>query len=407
MVGRPPEYTPKMNSSKRKICVVTGSRAEYGLLIPLLKRIQQDPHVTLQIVATAMHLSPEFGLTYRDIKADGFKIDKKIELLLSSDTAVGITKSMGLAFVGFADAFAELKPDILVLLGDRFETFCAAASGCVARVPIAHIHGGEITEGAIDDAFRHAITKMSHLHFTSTEEYRQRVIQLGENSDRVFNVGAIGIENIKNLPLLAKDKLEKDLGFNLGERYFLVTFHPVTLERDSAENQFKELLSALGQVILDSDDKVKILFTKANADTEGRIINQLIDDYVASQSDGSIAITSMGQLRYLSAMKHAAVVIGNSSSGIIEAPSFKVPTVNIGDRQKGRVHAKSVFNCEPESSAIRRGIETVLSPSFVDGLANMSNPYEGQRTSTEIVETIKRIKLDNLIMKRFYDLDVS
>ena len=388
----------------RKICIITGSRAEYGLLYWLIKEIQEDPDLNLQIIATCMHLSPEFGLTYHEIEADGFLIDKKIEMLLSSDTPVGITKSMGLAFLGFADAFAELKPDIIVLLGDRFETFCAAGAACVARIPVAHIHGGEITEGAIDDAFRHAITKMSHLHFTSTEEYRRRVIQLGEDPDRVFNVGAIGVENIRKLLLLSKEALQKEIGFNLGERYFLVTFHPVTLESGTAENQFKSLLNALDQVTSDPNHSTKIIFTKANADTDGRVINQLIDEYVAEHSDKAITFTSMGQLRYLSAMKYAAAVIGNSSSGIIEAPAFKVPTVNIGKRQKGRVQARSVIDCEAEVTAIRESIETALSPAFMDGLTDTSNPYEGISTCETIVGILKKTQLNGLIKKSFYDL---
>ena len=396
-----------MNSSKRKICVITGSRAEYGLLYPLLKRIQKNPHTTLQIVATCMHLSPEFDLTYREIEADGFKINKKVEMLLSSDTPVGVTKSMGLAYIGFADAFAELKPDILVLLGDRFETFCAAASAYVARIPIAHIHGGEITEGAIDDAFRHAITKMSHLHFTSTEAYCQRVIQLGEHPERVFNVGAIGIENIKNLPLLTKEKLQDDIGFNLGERYFLVTFHPATLDESTAEEQFKNLLNALDQVTSDSNKLIKIIFTKANADTDGRIINSLIDDYVAEHSDMAIAFTSMGTLRYLSAMKHSAAVVGNSSSGIIEAPTFKVPTINIGRRQKGRIQAQTTINCQPEVDSILKSIHTALSSAFIAGLSGMTNPYEQSNTCSTIVDLLEKINLEGLINKSFYDLHLS
>jgi len=391
----------------RKICVVTGTRAEYGLLFWLMKEIQEDIGLELQLIATCMHLSHEFGLTYREIEADGFKIDRKIEMLLSSDTAVGITKSMGLAHIGFADALAELKPDLIVLLGDRFETLCAASSACVGRIPIAHIHGGETTEGVIDEAFRHAITKMSHLHFTSTEEYRRRVIQLGEHPDRAFNVGAIGIENVRKLPLLSKEELERDIGFDLGNRYFLVTFHPVTLEQSTAEDQFKNLLNALDQVTTDSKEPMKIIFTRANADTGGRIINHLINNYVTTHSDKAIAFNSMGQIRYLSAMKHAAAVIGNSSSGIIEAPTFKVPTVNIGNRQKGRVQAPSTINCMPQAGAILQSIETSLSPAFVEGLSGMTNPYDRVNTCSTIVGLLEKINLEGLIIKRFYDVRLS
>jgi len=391
----------------RKICVITGTRAEYGLLHPLMKLIHEDPDLKLQIIATCMHLSPEFGLTYREIEADGFNIDKKIEMLLSSDSAVGISKSMGLAFIGFADAFAELKSDIVVLLGDRFETFCAAGSACVARIPIAHIHGGETTEGAIDDAFRHAITKMSHIHFTSTDEYRRRVIQLGEHPDRVFNVGAIGVENIRNLPLLTKDELEKEIGFDLGERYLLVTFHPVTLEQATAQHQFKILLSALDKLTSVINPATRMIFTKANADTDGRIINQLIDDYVSVHKEKAVAFSSMGQLRYLSAMKHAAAVVGNSSSGIIEAPSFKVPTVNIGDRQKGRIRATSVVGCTPILEEIIRAIQKATSRDFEETVQHAINPYEKQGTAKTITTILISRELSQIRMKSFFDVSLD
>jgi GDP/UDP-N,N'-diacetylbacillosamine 2-epimerase (hydrolysing) len=390
----------------RKICIITGTRAEYGLLRPLMELIQDDPALNLQIIATCMHLSPEFGLTYREIEADGFKIDKKIEMLLSSDTPVGITKSMGLAFLGFADAFAELQPDIVVLLGDRFETFCAAGAACVARLPIAHIHGGEVTEGAIDDAFRHAITKMSHLHFTSTEEYRRRVIQLGEHPDRVFNVGAIGVETIMKLPLLGKEELQKKIGFNLGDRYFLVTFHPVTLESSTAEDQFKSLLNALDQVTSDPNQSTKIIFTKANADTDGRVINHLIDEYVAEHSENAIAFTSMGQLRYLSAMKYGTAVVGNSSSGIVEAPSFGIPTVNIGDRQKGRIKAKSVIDCDTGVKDIIVALRISLSHEFTNMVKTIHNPYEKANTAMNIKDILRQAKLSGILKKQFFDMDL-
>jgi GDP/UDP-N,N'-diacetylbacillosamine 2-epimerase (hydrolysing) len=306
---------------KRKICVVTGTRAEYGLLYWLMKEIESNKDLELQLIITGMHLSPEFGLTYKEIEKE-FKIDKKIEMLLSSDTPVGISKSMGLAQISFAEAYDELKPDIVVVLGDRYEIFSAVSAALVSRIPIAHIHGGEITEGAIDEAFRHSITKMSHIHFTATEEYRKRVIQLGENPDRVYNVGAMGIENIRRIKLLSKEEFEKSINFKLNEKNILVTFHPVTLENNTAENQFSELLEAI--------DKLKntnIIFTKANSDTDGRIINKMIDEYVLKNRHKAIAFTSLGQLRYLSAMQYVDAVVGNSSSGIVEDPSFKIGTV--------------------------------------------------------------------------------
>lgn len=383
----------------KKICVFTGTRAEYGLLKPLMDEIVKDDSLRLQLLVTGMHLSPEFGLTYQVIENDGFVIDEKVEILLSTDTPTGISKSMGLGLIGYAEALSRLAPDIVVILGDRFECLAMACVCLNARIPIAHIHGGETTIGAADEAFRHCITKMSHLHFTSTEEYRQRVIQLGEHLDRVFNVGAIGIENIRNLPLLSKEELARDLGFALDVPYFLVTFHSVTLEHATAEEQFKNLLGAL-----DEQGNAKLIFTKANADTDGRIINQLIDEYVASHPEKAIAFTSMGQLRYLSAMKHCAAVVGNSSSGIIEAPSFKVPTVNIGDRQKGRVRAESVIDCEPKLESIKSSLEKVLSPEFADSLQDMVSPYEKPNTASGIVSTIKIADLKYIVKKMFYNL---
>lgn len=389
-----------MSYKPRTICIVTGTRAEYGLLYWLMKEIQEDPDLGLQIITTGMHLSPEFGLTYRQIEKDGFKIDQKIEMLLSSDTPVGISKSMGLGMIGFPDAYDDLKPDIVVLLGDRFEIFCAASSACVSRIPIGHIHGGETTQGAVDEAFRHSITKMSHLHFTSTEEYRKRVIQLGESPDRVFNVGALGIENIRKLPLLSREDLEKEIGFSLGNGCVLVTYHPVTLEQATAKMQFQNLLDAI-----DAVDDLRVIFTKANADTEGRIINQMIDNYVATEKGKATSFTSLGQLRYLSAMKHVDAVVGNSSSGIVEAPSFKIPTVNIGDRQKGRIQTKSVINCSPTKDGIIQALKQALSPEFRQSIQDMTNPYERENTVKNIKAIIKHFDLINILKKEFYDME--
>ena len=385
----------------------TGTRAEFGLLRSVMQGIQDSPDLILQIIATGMHLSPEFDMTIQELRENGFEPDETVEILLSGDTPTAICKSMGLGLIGYGEAIQRLQPHIIVMLGDRFETFCMAAVAQVCCVPVAHLYGGETTEGAIDDAFRHAITKMSHLHFTSTQEYRRRVVQLGEHPERVFNVGAIGIENIRKLPLLSKEELEKAIGFDLGNLYFLVTFHPVTLEQSTSEKQFKNLVDALDQVSADSNELMKIIFTKANADTDGRIINYLVDDYVIGHSDKAIAFTSMGTFKYLSAMKHCAAVVGNSSSGIVEAPTFKVPTVNIGKRQKGRVQATSTINCRPEVRSILNSIDTALSPSFIAGLSDMTNPYDLPNTCSTIVGLLKKVKLEGLINKTFYDLHLS
>lgn len=384
---------------KRKVCVITGTRAEYGLLSGLMKEIDSDPAMELQIIATCMHLSPEFGLTFREIEEDGFRINKRVEMLLSSDSPIGISKSMGLACIGLCEAYSDLKPDLIVLLGDRFEVLCAASTACVARIPVAHIHGGEITQGAMDEAFRHAVTKMSHLHFTSTEEYRRRVIQLGEDPDRVFNVGALGIENIRKFNLLSKDALEKEINFSLGDKSILVTFHPVTLEPGKTGFQFQSLLGAV-----DSMESLQIIFTKANADTEGRTINRMIDDYVSGNAHKAIAFASMGQLRYLSAMTHVNAVVGNSSSGIIEAPSLKTATVNIGDRQKGRVKTESVIDCEANEDSIKKALLRALAPEFSERTRCVKNPYEKENSAVQMKEVVKRFDLKGIIKKEFYDL---
>jgi len=382
----------------RKICVVTGTRAEYGLLYWLMKEIQSDTQLELQIIVTGMHLSPEFGLTYKEIEKE-FKIDKKIEMLLSSDTSVGISKSMGLAQISFAEAYEELNPDIVVVLGDRFEIFSAASAAMIARIPIAHIHGGETTEGAFDEAIRHSITKMSHLHFVATEDYRRRVIQLGEAPERVFNCGAPGLDSVAKLGLLEKDEFEKAIGFKLGMKNLLVTFHPATLEKCTAENQFQQLLDALDELT-----DTSVIFTKANADTDGRAINKMVDEYVASHNDRTIAFTSMGQLRYLSALQYVDAVVGNSSSGLIEAPSFKIGTINIGDRQKGRIKANSVIDCLPEKEAIVGALKKLYSSSFQSELSNVTNPYGEGGASVKISATLRSISLSNILKKRFHDL---
>lgn len=386
---------------KRKICVVTGTRAEYGLLFWLMKEIEADSELELQIIATGMHLSPEFGLTYQTIEKD-FKIDKKIEMLLSSDTSIGISKSMGLAMISFAESYEDLKPDIVVVLGDRYEIFSAASAAMVSRIPIAHIHGGEATEGLIDEPIRHSITKMSHLHFTATDEYKNRVIQLGEHPNRVFNVGGMGVENIKRVKLLSKDEFEKSIGFKLNKKNILVTFHPVTLESSTAKEQFQELLN-----VIDELEDTNIIFTKANSDTDGRVINQMIDEFVAKNSHKSKSFTSLGQLRYLSALQFVDAMVGNSSSGLAEAPSFKIGTINIGDRQKGRIKATSVIDCKPNKNSIHQAFVKLYSQEFQKVIKETTNPYGDGYASKKIVETLKTVDLENILKKSFYDLKVE
>ena len=384
----------------RKICVVTGSRAEYGLLYWILKAIQDDADLSLQLIVTGMHLSPEFGLTWRQIVADGFTISSKVEMLLSSDSSVGISKSMGLGLIGFADALNELQPDLLVVLGDRFEIFAATQAAMNQRIPIAHIHGGELSEGAVDDAIRHAISKMAHLHFTATETYRRRVIQLGEQPSRVFNVGAPGLDNVYRLPLLDRPQLEQALGIALGKRNLLVTFHPVTLENATAGEQFNQLLLAL-----DSFDDINIIFTHANADADGRVIAAMIDNYSRRHADRVASFVSLGALRYLSTLRQVDAVVGNSSSGLLEAPAFKIPTINIGDRQRGRICADSVLNCPPEAEAIRQALQAVFSGELAELLKTVRNPYGKGGASLKIKKLLKNCELSGLLKKNFYDIN--
>jgi GDP/UDP-N,N'-diacetylbacillosamine 2-epimerase (hydrolysing) len=383
----------------KKICVITGTRAEYGLLYWTLKQIQEAQDFDLQLCATGMHLAPEFGLTYKQIEKDGFYIDEKIEILLSSDSSVGISKSIGLGVIGFSEAFHRLKPDLIFILGDRFEIFSAATAAMVSKIPIAHCHGGEATEGLIDESIRHSITKMSQLHFTSTEEYRNRVIQLGENPNRVFNVGALGIENINKLQLMDKSATENSMNLKLAKNNILVTFHPVTLEDATAENQFLELLEAI-----DSLQDTNIIFTKPNADTDGRIIISLIDQYVATHSNKSVAFISLGQLRYLSLLQHVDMVVGNSSSGLIEVPSFKIPTINIGDRQRGRLKSKSVIDCEPIKDSIIKAFEIAKSASFKKSLDSLENLYGTGNSSDKIMTVLRNIDIKEILKKKFYNL---
>jgi len=386
--------------TKRSVCVVTGSRAEYGLLYWLMKEIQIAKDLELQIIATGMHISPEFGNTYRQIEQDGFKIDKKVEMLLSSDSEVGITKSMGLGLIGFADAIDNLKPDLIIVLGDRFEIFSAVSAAMIAKIPVAHLHGGEATEGAFDESIRHSITKMSHLHFTATEEYKKRVIQLGEQPERVFNVGAVGVDNIKKLTLLSREEFEKSIDFSLAQRNLLITFHPVTLENATAREQFTNILQAV-----DKQVDTHLIFTKANADTNGKVINQMIDEYVTLHPEKAIAFTSLGQLRYLSALQYVDGVVGNSSSGLVEVPSFKICTINIGDRQRGRIKADSVIDCDTSVESIQSSLNKLFSPLFQEQLQQIKNPYGNGGASKKIVEIIRIFSLDRVLKKRFYNIN--
>jgi len=386
----------------RKICIFTGTRAEYGLLKPLLDKIKKDRQLELQIIVSGMHLSTEFGLTYKEIEKDDFRISKKVDISLDSDKPTGICKSTGLGIIKLSKVYAQLRPDIVVILGDRFEALAAATAAMILRMPIAHLNGGEATFGVIDEAIRHSITKMSHLHFTSTETYRKRVIQLGESPKRVFNVGALGLDNIKSLKLLNRKVLEKELNFKFNKHNLLVTFHPVTLETNTAGKQFQNLLTAL-----DSLRDTNIIFTKANADSGGRAINRMIDKYILRNAHKSMAVASMGQLRYLSTMQFVDAVVGNSSSGIIEVPSFKIGTINIGNRQKGRIQARSVINCKPLKDDIRGAIRKLYSKEFQSLLNNIVNPYGDGRTARRIKNILKDYNIDSILKKRFYDLGVD
>lgn len=382
----------------KKISVVTGTRAEYGLLRWVMEGIRQSPKLKLQLVVTGMHLSHEFGMTVDTIEADGFVIDRKVEMLLSSDTSMGITKSMGVGMIGFADALAELDPDLMLILGDRYEIFTAAASAMIARIPIAHLHGGETTEGVIDEAMRHSITKMSHLHFVAAEEYRRRVIQLGEQPEHIFNVGGLVTDNIQRLKLLSCDELEEALDFKLAKRNLLITFHPVTLEQNTCAQQMDNLLAALSDL-----EETGLIFTMPNADNDGRILFKKIKRFCAEHPNAR-AFTSLGQLRYLSCIQHVDGVVGNSSSGLLEVPSFRKGTINIGDRQRGRLRATSVIDCKPERRSIGRALTRLFSDEFKAQLPKVVIPYKSEGASEMIVKILEQEHLDNLLKKRFYDL---
>ncbi len=383
--------------SKRKICVVTGTRAEYGLFYPILKKIQTSNILELQLVVSTMHLSSEFGLTYEQIEKDGFVIDEKIENLLSSDTKSAIAKSTGLATILLSDTFNRLKPDIILLLGDRYETLAAATTAMLMNIPIAHIHGGELTEGAVDEQIRHAITKMSYLHFVSTKEYRKRVIQMGEDPDRVFNSGAPGIDNIMNLNLISKEELEDDLSWKFGEKIAIFTYHPETLFCNDVLKDIRQILKTIQKT------ELNILFTYANADDNGHIINQEIEKFCIQDTQKYKVVKSLGQLRYLSAMKYIDLLIGNSSSGIIEAASFQKPVVNIGDRQKGRLQSGNVIDCDIKS--LKNAINQALSIEFIEKCKKVENIYGHSNASETIVEKLEYKELLN--KKKFNDLEIK
>jgi GDP/UDP-N,N'-diacetylbacillosamine 2-epimerase (hydrolysing) len=385
---------------KKKICVVTGTRAEYGLLRNIISLIERDEDIDLQLIVTGMHLTSEYGNTFMAIEEDGHKIDKKIDILLSSGSEVGVAKSMGLATIGFAEAFQELRPDVLLVLGDRFEILSAAQAAMIHKIPICHIHGGETTEGLIDEAIRHSVTKMSHLHFTSTESYRKRVIQLGESEDRVFNVGAPGLDTILSIEALSKQELGESLGIEVKDRLFVITYHPVSLERISPRVAMNELIKSLKKY-----PDVTQIITLPNSDPNSKEIMEMIKEY-SNDHPNVHAFTSLGQKRYISAIKAADVVIGNSSSGLIEVPFVKTPTINIGNRQKGRISGVTVIQCNEVEKEIDQAIEKSLSEPFKKIVAESTSLYGDGGSSKRIIDSIKNFNFDGVLFKKFNDLTI-
>ncbi len=385
--------------NKRKVCIVTGTRADYGLLKWVIEGVNNSTQLELQLIATGMHLSGEYGLTYKEIEADGFNIVRKINMLVSSDTAASISKSIALGMIGFSDALEQLKPDLVILLGDRFEILAAATTAMISAIPIAHIHGGEKTEGAFDEAIRHSITKMSQIHFVATEEYSKRVIQLGEDPQNVFNFGGLGVDCINNLKLLELDKLEESLSIRFKSKNLLITFHPVSLEEGSSKRYIEELLSALDEL-----EETNLIFTMPNSDIENKVISQEINAFCKRKKD-AYSFVSLGQKRYLSCVKYVDGVIGNSSSGILEVPTFKKGTINIGDRQLGRIRCASIIDCKNDRASILKAIKELYSDDFQSQLPNVKNPYGEGGASRKIVKTIEKLSLDSIIRKRFHDLN--
>tara|TARA_B100000795_G_scaffold269912_1_gene261085 strand:+ start:2064 stop:3227 length:1164 start_codon:yes stop_codon:yes gene_type:complete len=385
--------------NKRKIAIFTGTRAEYGLLYWIIKEIHESKDLELILMVGGTHLSHEYGMTIDQIRKDGFPISDKLEFILSSETPVGISKSMALALISSAESFERNTPDLLIVLGDRFEALAITQSAMIARVPIAHIHGGETTEGLIDEAIRHSITKMSHFHFTSTDEYRKRVIQLGENPANVFNYGAPGIDSIKKIKLLNKRELSKKIHFSLNTPYFMLTYHPVTLSNSGGEEELNHLLQAL-----DSYPNFNLIVSYPNADTNSRGLIERLEAYKNTNPDRVYLSHSLGQLKYLSLLKHSELAIGNSSSGLIEAPSFKIPTINIGHRQSGRISGNTVISCDAKVKDIKKSIDKATSNSFKEKIKNSKNPYGDGKSSKKIVNFIKKVDLNNILMKRFFNL---
>lgn len=382
----------------RKVCVVTGTRAEFGLLRWLMNDLAATEAIELQIIATGTHLSPEFGMTISEVESTGFTVNEKIEMLLSADTGTAIAKSTGLGMIGFSDAYARLRPDLVVVLGDRFEIFAAAATAMLMGLPVAHLNGGEATEGAFDEALRHSITKMSHLHFVAAEEYRHRVIQLGEVPEHVFTVGGTGVDAIRRIALLGRPELESAIDFRFGGHNLLVTFHPVTLQSGAGERQFAELLAALEQF-----PEINLVFTQSNADPGGRRLAEMLEKFLANRSNAR-CYSSLGQLRYLSCLQFVDAVVGNSSSGLAEAPSFHIGTINIGDRQKGRLKSTSVIDCQPDRQSIAVALQRLYDPEFQSALGDAVNPYGDGGASARIAEIIRSFPLEGIIQKAFHNL---
>ncbi|MCD4741900.1 MAG: UDP-N-acetylglucosamine 2-epimerase [Desulfobacteraceae bacterium] len=385
---------------KRKVLIFTSTRAEYGLLRRVVLKIEKSEGLDLQLLVSGTHLVSGQGLTIEEIRSDGVKEIECIDIKLNDDSGKGICRSMGLAMQKYGEFLQDSAPDILLLLGDRYETFCCAAAAQICQVPVAHIHGGERTEGQVDEAFRHSITKMSHLHFPCCEEYKNRILQMGESPEKIYNVGSLGVENIRNMKLMEWHELEESIRFKLDKPFFLITFHPVTLEKNSSAKQFAQLLAAL-----DNYPDYKCILTGANADTDGKIINLMINDYAGLYPDRCFSISSLGYLRYLSAMQLCEAVIGNSSSGILEAPALKVPTINIGDRQKGRIRTESIIDCEPVKDSILSALKSVCSNEFKSNMKEMKIPHGKRGTAQKIVEVIRTIDLDNILKKRFFDIN--
>ena len=383
----------------RKICLVTGSRAEYGLLKKLMFLLRENSETELQVIATGSHLSSDFGFTYREIEKDGFTIDRKIEILLASDSNIAIAKSMGLANISFSEAYEQLQPDMIFVVGDRYEILAAVIPAFIAGIPVAHHSGGEVTYGAIDDSIRHAITKFSSLHFVAMEEYKNRVIQLGEQPASIFLVGGLGVDNILSVPTVDRKAISELTGYRFAEKNLLVTFHPVTLELDESVDQLYELLSALDSF----DQNTSILFTLANADTLGKKFNEIIIGFVKERKNCFFS-ASLGQKLYFSCLKEFSVVVGNSSSGLGEAPTFKIPTINIGNRQAGRIKASSIIDCDPEKKSILSAFDKAYSATFQSKLETVINPYGAGGASEAIVDIIINIPLAGLNKKIFYDL---